>query len=121
MGLKLGARKCQIWEKNGNFAMSRPPKNGHGSGISKNGLYLILSATVPFRKNRNFPEICPNGKMSGKKRLFRGASYSESAKSVLCLAGHLQSGLPYKAVYNIRSGNQESGLNLGSEGLESGV
>ena len=121
MGLNLGARKCQIWEKNGNFAMSRPPKNGHGSGNPKNGPDTFLWSSVPFRKKPKFPEICPNGKMSGKKTLFRGASYSENPKSVLCLAGHLQSGLPYKAVYNIRSGNQESGLNLGSEGLESGV
>jgi len=41
--------------------------------------------------------------MSGKKRLFRGESYTGNPKSVLCLAGHLQSGMSYKAVYKLGS------------------
>ena len=43
---------------------------------------------------------CPEGKMSGKKRLFRGESYTENPKSVPHLAGHLQSEMSYKVVYN---------------------
>ena len=41
--------------------------------------------------------------MSGKKRLFRGESYTGNPKSVLCLAGHLKSGMSYKAVYKLGS------------------
>ena len=41
-------------------------------------------------------------KMSGKKRLFRGESYTENPKSVPHLAGHLQSEMSYKVVYNKR-------------------
>ena len=51
--------------------------------------------------------------MSGQKTLFRGASYTRNPKSVLCLAGHLKSGSPYKAVYNIRSWDQDSGVLAG--------
>ena len=39
--------------------------------------------------------------MSAQKKLFRGASYIETRKSVLRLAGHLQSEMSYKAVYKL--------------------
>ena len=70
---------------------------------------LFLLGAFFFRKNapaagteRRNRKMCPNGKMSGKKRLFRGESYTENPKSVPHLAGHLQSEMSYKAVYNKR-------------------
>ena len=59
-------------------------------------------------KTKKNTKKVPYWQMSGKKTLFRGASYTRNPKSVLCLAGHLKSGMSYKAVYNIRSGNQVS-------------
>ena len=94
---------ARILGKSAEFRGSRPPKIGPILGFAKIGLLLILSATVPIGKSADFQKKSSNGKMSGQKTLFRGASYTRNPKSVLCLAGHLKSGSTYKAVYNIRS------------------
>ena len=80
---------------------------------SESGKIGGLPATVPTSKSAILVKKSAYWQMSGKKTLFRGASYTRMSKSVLCLAGHLKSGMSYKAVYNIRSGNPDSGVLAG--------
>ena len=80
------------------------PEIGDFRGLCRLGM---TSKTTKITKKSAYCQ------MSGKKTLFRGASYTRMSKSVLCLAGHLKSGMSYKAVYNIRSGNPDSGVLAG--------
>ena len=72
----------------------------HSRHSRKTEKVLLVPESERFLK-KNQKKV-PDQQNHVKKRLFRGESYIEIAKSVLHLAGHLQSALSYKAVYNIR-------------------